>query len=92
MSPTNVDAGDLLTVTIVVSNRTDATANAYDLVVTDLLAAAYYDAATFTNTYVQAGWNWATNPVGPDLNLVFSSDAGVPLAPGAAVSGRRRAV
>ncbi|HBA83883.1 MAG TPA: hypothetical protein DCZ95_07310, partial [Verrucomicrobia bacterium] len=56
MSPTNVDAGDIVTVGLFVTNTGNATA--YGLVVSDLLATAHFDIGTLANVTVPTGYVW----------------------------------
>ncbi len=82
-----VDAGDLITFSIIVSNSASALANAYDLVVSDVLSNSLFDTSTIVNTALPTGWAMATNTLGFGAELVFSSEPGVALAPGQTVTG-----
>ncbi|MCO6400316.1 MAG: DUF11 domain-containing protein [Verrucomicrobia bacterium] len=82
-----VDAGDLLTFNIIVSNSTTALANAYDLVARDVLTNTLFDTSTLVNTALPPGWALATNALPGAAELVFSSLPGVALTPGQSVTG-----
>lgn len=83
-----VDAGDTITFTIFVSNSVNALANAYDLVARDVLTNSLYDLNTLNVTQLAPGWSATTNALTDALELVFSSDPGVALAPGSRVTNR----
>ncbi len=61
-SPATADAGDVMTFTLIASNQVNALANAYDVLVTDVLSSNVYDFSTFTFVSVTPGWD--TNLVG----------------------------
>jgi uncharacterized repeat protein (TIGR01451 family) len=88
MAPQVGDAGDLVTITLVVSNRIQATSSAYDVQVSDLLLSTLYNNASFTNLSTPPNWTWSTNYIGGDLEYRLISDPGQALAVGQSVTGQ----
>ena len=86
VAPHNVDAGDIVTNTLVVTNRADASANAYDIVVVDVLTNTAYDLGSFANLVVPDGWTWSTSAISGGLQYQLASGSGVPLTPGQSVT------
>ena len=72
VSPEWADAGDVLTITLVLTNT--GTATAYDLVVSDVLDAAIFNLSSVTNVAMPDGFTFDTT-LGTDiLTVTYASD------------------
>ncbi|MCZ7591065.1 MAG: hypothetical protein M5U15_02440 [Kiritimatiellae bacterium] len=83
-----VDAGDLITFTIYASNSVTALANAYDLVLNDLLTNTLFDTGTITILDTAPGWSSTIIPLSGAALVQFTSDPNVALPPGTRVTNR----
>jgi uncharacterized repeat protein (TIGR01451 family)/fimbrial isopeptide formation D2 family protein len=83
-----VDAGDVITFNLVASNRLTATANAYDFVITDNITNRFWDLNSITLIDQTPGWTFSAITNVNSIQVRFSSDPGIYLAPGQHVSNR----
>jgi uncharacterized repeat protein (TIGR01451 family)/fimbrial isopeptide formation D2 family protein len=81
-----VDASDVMTFTILVTNSANALAHAYDLAVRDVLSNAFFDVSTISILATPPGWSVSSNVSPGATELVFSSDPGTALVPGGRVT------
>ena len=91
MAPAVVDAGDMVTVTVVAANSALARANANHVAVLDTLTNTVFDAASVVAMDIPAGWTFVTNGVAGGVTVQCTSDTGVPLPPGQNATCRFRA-
>jgi uncharacterized repeat protein (TIGR01451 family) len=89
LSPTaNLDAGDLVTITLYVTNSAAARANAYDVRVLDTLPLACFDVNTLVWEAPETGWAVTTNVNGANLEYRFASTATTALLTNSVVTNR----
>jgi len=89
ITTTNLDAGDTLTFSMVVSNQSTYTANAYDIILSDRISNTFFDLSSITMVDTPPGWTFSaitTNPTYTDIR--FASDPGTALVPGQRVTNR----
>ena len=90
LSPVSgLDAGDMVTVTLFVTNSSAALADAFDVVVLDTLSLACFDPSTLVMETPESGWGITTNVVGgTNLEYRFFSLANTPLPVNTVVTNR----
>lgn len=89
ITATNLDAGDTLTFSLVVSNQVTYTANAYDIILSDRISNTYFDLSSIAMVETAPGWTFGTITTNPTYTEVrFSSDPGTALAPGQRITNR----
>jgi len=89
VTATNLDAGDTLTFSLVVSNQSTYTANAYDIILSDRISNTYFDLSSIAMVETAPGWTFDTITTNLTYTEVrFSSDPGTALAPGQRVTNR----
>lgn len=81
-----VDAGNVITFSLFASNKTTATANSYDILVTDNLTNKFWDLSSITPLTTAPGWTFSTITSNDLVQVRYASDAGTYLAPGTGVS------
>ncbi|MFH0879769.1 MAG: hypothetical protein V2A34_08655, partial [Lentisphaerota bacterium] len=86
LTPTNPDAGDTVTISLVVSNRTEGLGEAYHVNVSDILSSNVYDTATLTVLATPAGWAVSNTADAAGLTHYFYSLDNTQLPPGQAVT------
>lgn len=81
-----LDAGDILIISLTASNRSTYTANAYDMIMTDRISNRYFDVSTITAYETAPGWTFGTVTYADYTEVRYTSDPGTALATGAKVT------